>query len=173
MTSFEPASDWIARSPGNSLSIIYTDNNEVPIGTDNILTRWQWLRVGDDLLILATDLRCWWHFLNVDDRCQYQKIVDVGDQNGYNHHQHLQFVSNIRHQHRCNPVTIWPYREQMVMRRLKFLVFGCKLGTASRWKLYQCHQGPIQTLFLRNLKSLNWRIGTRSSESTLKMSQKP
>ena len=37
----------------------------------------------------------------------------------------------------------------------------------------RCSYGPIQTLFLRNLKSLNWRIWTRPSESTSKMVQKP
>ena len=47
------------------------------------------------------------------------------------------------------------------------------MGSPYQELMLHCINGPIQTLFLRNLKSLNWRIWTRPSESTSKMVQKP
>ena len=62
------------------------------------LFHWGDSAVGD--LKLAKFLRCWWHLLNVGARRLCKTIVDLGDQNGRNRHQHP--VSKIGHQHRCH-----------------------------------------------------------------------
>ena len=84
--------------------------------------RWRWcwwLIVGNDLWMSVTEFRCWWQLLNVSAR-----HVDIGDQNGHNCQWQsvtnilslspTDFVSNIRHQRRCN-------RHKLVF---KFLVWA-------------------------------------------------
>ena len=55
--------------------------------------QWQWgwwhLYVFDDLWMLVTEFRYWWHPLNVGTRHQCKKIVDIGDQNSQNYHQKM------------------------------------------------------------------------------------
>ena len=55
---------------------------------DQMSNWWQW---------------CWWHLLNVGVQRYCNTIVDAGDQNDQNCHQHLIVVTNtFRLQHRCN-----------------------------------------------------------------------
>ena len=48
-----------------------------------LVTFWYWrLTAGDNFIMFATELRSWWH------------LVDVGDQNGQTRHQHLKIFTN-------------------------------------------------------------------------------
>ena len=51
------------------------------------------LYVGDNFRVLVTELRYWWHLLDVDARRWCEKIEDVGDLTGWNRHQHLIVVN--------------------------------------------------------------------------------
>ena len=75
-----------------------------------ILVTWCWW------LRLMRNCGCWWHLLNVV-RHQCKKIVDLGDRNGQNRHQHLEvirivvtniFLFNIRHQNWWNHSKLSP-----------------------------------------------------------------
>ena len=79
----------------------------------------------------VTSLRCWWLNFYVSVRCQCKKLVEVGDQNGWNRHQFSKLstthsVSKIRHQHRCNffkvmfpSKNVFPSEDQFQFRWLK------------------------------------------------------
>ena len=57
---------------------------------------------GGDIVMLVTDLRCWWHNQYVGDFFRY-----VGDFLNVLNRSPTHLVSNIRHQHRCYRYLSW------------------------------------------------------------------
>ena len=46
-------------------------------------------------LMLKTEFRCWWRLLIVGGRRLCKKIVDVGDKNGQNRHEHISSPTSV------------------------------------------------------------------------------
>ena len=68
-----------------------------------------WLNVGDNLSMLVTEYRCWWHILNVASKRQCLKKLDVGDKNGRNRRQHVEVATNTLRVKQPSPTSILPF----------------------------------------------------------------
>ena len=81
--------------------------------------------VGDAVMLV---IESWWRFLNLGDifwmlrsDAYEKKIVDIGDQNVQNRHQHfIVIINTFCHKHWCNLLAIW------VPRSLKYKSNECK-----------------------------------------------
>ena len=82
-----------------------------------LVTSWCcWLEIGGNFWILVSELRYWWHLLNLGARPSCQKIVNFLVTN-ISKLSPTPFVFNIRHQHRCNLFS-------MVYSQLSIMGFG-------------------------------------------------
>ena len=95
----------------------------------------------------------------------------VGDQKGRRHHQHLKvpprhFVSNIRHQHRCNQLTVF-------LQKVNGLLVNVLLIVVRKWAVH-FHLGPFSPVLslychiLRqyNLSNMGFKIDAYSKQQT-------